>query len=128
MEADPRVRWGWVPKLQTRALVKISPSTKEAIFMVPRPELCCNSILHPLPWSILGQGILSHVSKTVTGTYAHNIWLNFLKFSLFMCFGFLLTQYKSIKVRLKKINKIKKQKTKTKTMHIKKCMMHKCMR
>ena len=33
-----------IPKLQTCALVKISPSTKGAIFMVPRPKLGGNSI------------------------------------------------------------------------------------
>ena len=33
-----------ISKLQTHALVKISPSTKGAIFMVPRPKLGGNSI------------------------------------------------------------------------------------
>ena len=47
MEADPRVEWSWVPKnlpipitkLQTHALVKISPSMKGVIFVAPRSKL-----------------------------------------------------------------------------------------
>ena len=41
-----------IPKLQTRALVKINPSTKSVVYMIPRPKLGDDSIY------TLGQGIL----------------------------------------------------------------------
>ena len=67
---------------------------------------------HAISMKVLGQTHMRYVLK--------HIWSNFLNFSLFMWFWIFYThKNKSIKVR-------SNAKT-TKTMHIKRCMMHKCM-